>query len=360
MFFKLSIVFWLLPCFTFSQLSIYQNIDQQGRQARLERFKIYKGNNIPEGLNDKATSVYLQKGNLATFAENEDGTGASFCYVAAVKDLKINLPQKLSMKVSFIRCLPVSNVNKKGAGQTHNSYIAKLNAGWFYDWHSNNAGLPAPEYVIMAKGADKADYQQPVIDSYIANSKVSHLLAFNEPDVKAAHPLTPPEEAITMYRNLLQTGLRLGSPVSGQFGPDSTNWLSKFMQMADAQNLRIDFIALHWYDWVYWRANKIAEPDVQGIFERFKTYVTAAHNRYKRPLWITEFNSNRNTTEKTHVEFMKLAIPWLDAQPYVERYAYFFPPKVQSESANVLTAAGAAYKSYVSVPAFKENVEEYK
>lgn len=352
------VCFFLAPVFCMAQITVYEDVNQKGANTKLALAQIFKGNDIPLSLNNKLMSFHLKKGYLATFAENNDGTGNSICYIASVSDIKMNFPAGLTKNISFIRCLPYTNVNKKGAGQTHNDYIAKLNASWFYDWHSNNTGNPAPEYVMMAKGENKADYESAAIAEFIAKPKATHLLAINEPDVKAAHPLTPPEDAVKMYRNLLQTGLRLGSPVAGQFGPDSTSWLKKFMALADDENLRVDFIALHWYDWIYWRQFKNPEPDVKEVFERFKAYVIHAHELYNRPIWVTEFNCNRNTTEQTHIEFMKLAIPWLDAQPFVERYAYFFPPKVQPEVDGKPTAAGLEYATYTSVPSLKKNVDE--
>jgi len=60
---------------------------------------------------------------------------------------------------------------------------------------------------------------------------------------------------------------------------------------------------------------------------------------------------------------MKRAMPWLDQQDFVERYAYFQPyggngdfHEVRNDSDTPLTAMGRLYRDHESVPALKDGV----
>ncbi|MEO9572301.1 MAG: hypothetical protein ABJG40_13995, partial [Polaribacter sp.] len=92
-------------------LKIYNQINLTGQEH-----EIYPGyyNGTLGTYDDWAVSFTLEKGYMVTFAENVNGTGASKIYVAAEKDLKINLPENLQKIVSFIRLGPWFDVHKKG------------------------------------------------------------------------------------------------------------------------------------------------------------------------------------------------------------------------------------------------------
>jgi len=99
------------------------------------------------------------------------------------------------------------------------------------------------------------------------------------------------------------------------------------MDKAAKQKARVDFIALHWYDWGNQNNNKDADfLTAEAVFNRFVRYIENVHMNYPDlPLWVTEFNANVNrTSEDIHKTFMKLATEWMDRQDYIERYAYFF------------------------------------
>ena len=52
------------------------------------------------------------------------------------------------------------------------------------------------------------------------------------------------DEAIALWPKLEELGVPLGSPVPAE---TQGTWLEKFMQKANENNLRVDFIALHIY-----------------------------------------------------------------------------------------------------------------
>lgn len=66
-----------------------------------------------------------------------------------------------------------------------------------------------------------------------------------------------------------------------------------------------------------------------------------------RPLWITEFASSTGTDAQKE-NFLKAVLPWLDAQTYVERYAYFgdFQGILINENGTGLSRLGEIYNNY--------------
>lgn len=341
-----------IPSTTTPPLTIYQYAGQAGAEAPIVARAIFKGDSIPAGMNDNFSSFHLLQGYMATLSENEDGTGFGFTYVAQSSDLVADLPPQLAENVSFIRVLPLQNVLKKGAGNTNNTLIDSLNVSWFYDWGPLDHSTSTREYALMAWGRGAAN--NPVrVDGYIEKDTITHLLSFNEPD-NANQSNIPYTEAVSLHKLLLRTGYRVGSPAPEEGNADK--WLLNFMNKAAQDTAKVDFIALHWYDWGGWSSAHNPSPNPVNVFNRFKNYLTRMYDLYKKPIWITEFNANRNTTPETHAAFMELALPWLDAQPFIERYAYFFPPTVPAMAGGTLTEVGRIYRNHVSTPSITGNI----
>jgi hypothetical protein len=160
--------------------------------------------------------------------------------------------------------------------------------------------------------------------------------------------------AVPIYKNLMKTGLRMVSP-AGTEGA-ATGWLKDFNIAAEAQDVRIDAIAVHWYDWGN-NPKVNTNPTAQQVFDRFKTYLTTIHNLYGLPIWITEFNANPYRSTAVNLGFMKLALPYLESLDYIERYAWFQP---SSGVANYFDAngnytdVGIYYKNATSNPSIPE------
>jgi Glycosyl hydrolase catalytic core len=335
-----------------AQLVIHQNYDQTGTNATCLASTIYKGSTIPGGLNDGIKSITLSQGFQAVLAVNEDGSGESFCYVAKISNVSVNLATALQDKISFIRVLPITNVFKKGACTQVDLNPALLNIPWFYDWGVNDNSAPGREYTLMAWDENWVDTEAK-IDGYIAKSGITSMLTFNEPDGIGQGNVTWYNGA-SLYKRLLRTGYRMGSPSTTE--GEYNDWLLFFMNRAKRDTLRVDYVGIHWYDWGNWLSTNNANPDVNGVFTRFKNYVTNAYNLYKKPIWITEFNCNVNRPTAVHQAFMALALPWLETNPQVERYSYFFEDHSPESIGGVLTPIGQFYKDYVSTPAITTNL----
>jgi hypothetical protein len=353
-----------------AQLTIYANFNQQGSSATCLPRTVYVNTSIPGGLNNAIKSISLNQGFMATLAENSDGSGESFCYVANVSNITVNLAFELQNKVSFIRVLPipVTVVKKKGAGAGRNGERDSLNVTWFYDWGRDDVSTATQEYAPMMWGAYSTF--ETTMNTVVNKPNVTHYLAFNEPDQEgqsgSSLTTTDPLVAIPYYKRMLRSGMRMGSPAA------SNTWMKTFADEAEVQKLRFDYVTVHWYDWGYVCGRfvncsdlSVPKPGDAGvvsmnateIFNRFKNDITYIYNLHKKPIWITEFHAHKLRPDPVQLAFMRLALPWLDANPNVERYAYFFGNDVITGTGmTTLNPAAQFYSDHASVNAYTENI----
>jgi Glycosyl hydrolase catalytic core len=313
---------------------------------------------LPSEYEDKINSFYLPKGFLVVFAENSDGTGESACFVAIKSAIKAILPVRLQNKVSYVRYKAVNNPTKKGSANTNESTVIASEAEWYYSWGLTRPSFPNQKFVAMTWG--KSSCTNKNVTYLVRRTDIDHLLSFNEPDSKGQSNV-PVDTAIVRYKIMQKSGLRLGSPVTTQDQAFRTDgWLPKFMELATKENLRIDYITLHWYDWGNEKNNKQTDAlTAEVVFKRFVAYVEWIRLWYpKKSIWITEFNANINRTSvEVHKIFMQLATNWMDTQVDIERYAYFFPSTLPEKDANNnLTELGAYWKEINSSESFKSNI----
>jgi hypothetical protein len=132
---------------------------------------------------------------------------------------------------------------------------------------------------------------------------------------------------------LAKQGLRIGSPsvTNADTAGKGIDYLKQFMNTCN--DCQIDFVVAHYYAW-----DKAAD---------FKAYLQKFHTTFNKPVWITEFG----VTEGNADEFLKQVLPWLDAQPWIERYAYHMVAPTTdikyliSADGNSLSSTGQVYAS---------------
>ena len=337
-------------------LKVYSGESLHGDLGEIASNEIYNGEKIPNNLENNIQSFILNKGYMATFSVNINGTGKSKVFIASESDVVVEeLPSLLTNGISFIRVIPWNWAAKKGIGGHHFG----LDDSWHYLWSNNGSSTLNKEYSPMAWGAGATDSED--ITKYKAMYKATHILGFNEPDDCNGQSgqysnLCIPDTAIMHYKNLMKTGLRMVSPACREQAWD--DWLDSFNILAKENDIRIDVIAVHWYDWgVNPKNSPNADPNL--IFGRFKNYLTKVYNHYQLPIWITEFNANLNRTKFVNHEFMKLAIPYLDSLDYVERYAWFQPVSDVADfydTSGAFTSIGTYYKNNNSSPSIPEKI----
>ena len=338
-----------------SNLTVFSENNFNGEFGNISNSDVFADESIPSNLNNNISSFKLKKGFMATFAENNDGTGNSKVFIASKDDIVIDeLSDYLNNKISFIRVLPWNWVSKKGTAGD----IQYMNNNWFYKWSNNGDSDLDREYTPMAWGKGAADDDND-IEIIKSKYKSTHILAFNEPDDCNGQSgqygnMCVVDTSLTYYKNLLKSGLRMVSPACRQ---DAVfNWLNEFNSKAIDENIRIDVIAVHWYDW---GSNPQNSPNAnpQDVFNRFVNYLESVHQMYGLPVWITEFNANRHRNEWVHRQFLQLALPFLEETDYIERYS-FFPPTTQVanffDDNNNFTQIGEFYYNFNSSESMQE------
>lgn len=183
---------------------------------------------------------------------------------------------------------------------------------WMYDWEAVIDGeAPDLEFVPLLHSNQEwcASTWNTNIENARKKYKVSHVLSFNEPDqVGGGGSNMDVATAVATHLKLIQPlasqGLRIGSPAvtNGNEPGKGIEWLKSFMQLCIG--CQVDFAVTHYYAW--------AKP------QDFKDYLNKFHDTFNLPVWVSEFG----VTEGDAAEFLKEVLPWLDAQPWIERYAY--------------------------------------
>ena len=332
-----------------SPLTVYDNENLQGSSAPITVNTIHSGDAIASSMNNKIESFILKKGFMATFAVQNDGTGSSKNYIASETDLVINaFPKLLQNSISFIRVMPWNWVTKKGRNDTSTD----LNTSWRYKWNPDEISTVNWEFAPMAWGHTSANDDADTAN-FVGKYNSPYVMSFNEPDDCTGQSgqygnLCQTDVAIEYHKNLMKTGMRIVSPGGREEAP--FGWLEEFYNKATAQDIRIDVIAVHWYDW---GSNPVANPNPTAlqVFNRFKAYLTNVHNLYGLPIWITEFNANPARSQAINAGFLALALPYLESLDYIERYCWFpyntgthFYTSLDA-SATTLSQVGTIYKN---------------
>jgi hypothetical protein len=239
---------------------------------------------------------------------------------------------------------------KKGVGVWEfagtKSALADVGAGWYYNWSSNNDAMPAPagvDFVPMIWG--KADVTAAKLKQVKAEG--DELLGFNEPDLDGQAKMSV-EDALAAWPKLEGTGLRLGSPAVAFGGDTAGGWLDRFMTGAKQKGYRVDFITLHWY----------GSDFSSAAAGQFLGYVDAVHQRYGKPIWVTEYGlmnfsgSPKYPTGAQAATFIKATTKGMASRRFVERYAWFGLPAVGDSAdfglyrdGKTPTEAGKAYRA---------------
>lgn len=203
----------------------------------------------------------------------------------------------------------------------HPGALTPLHARWAYDWSwEPPARTPRLEWVPMVWGTGSVTRQSiSALTADRRSARASALLGFNEPDSGSQANMSP-QQAASLWPRLESTGLRLGSPAPAV---PSDGWLDRFMALARARKLRVDFIALHFYQ-------DFTDPHA---VDELRGELIALHRHYRKPIWITEIGALdiRPWGEHMHTSptpalagaYMRRLLPMLDALSFVERYAWF-------------------------------------
>ena len=327
-------------------LKFYNGDNATGNSGGCYTVKTLVGNAIPGGMNNKINSLRLRRGFAAVVGVNNDCVGVSKFYSAPTRDRIINLPDHLKNKISFIRAIRLDETTtKKGlaggsAASARNSAVA-AGATWYYAWNNNLEHIDGLEYVPMKWRGNNNEANRAV---QLGAKNFSHMLTYNEPDHHNQANMTV-ARAIELYPLNLRSGLRMGSPVVTQDG--FRRWLSDFMDETRRRDYRVDFLAMHWYDWGNQNNNNNSG---EAIRRRMTSKITnqrriVGGTNTGMAVWLTEFNANPNRRDDNiQGDFIAAAGEYIDRTSWFERYSVFRSRNANFGPANNLRAAGIAFR----------------
>ncbi|GAA5866450.1 hypothetical protein JCM3774_004688 [Rhodotorula dairenensis] len=208
----------------------------------------------------------------------------------------------------------VSNSGKKGAGYNTPEFTEQLGLEWAYNWASAPGGKlgDGVMYVPQLWGKKTDLWEKEATAAIKAGS--THILGPNEPDLAEQANMSPLEAALVWKAEIerFSGSAKLVSPgvTNGVKTADGKKmgvpWLLDFV--AACTDCTIDAYALHWYD-------------AAGNTDYFTSYLTEAYSKLKKPIWLTEFMGTGTPAEQK--KFLEFAVPWLEKQTFIERYAVF-------------------------------------
>ena len=198
--------------------------------------------------------------------------------------------------------------------------LSESGASWYYTWSATPgvAGPPGTAFVPMIWGT--ADVTASTLSQ--VKQEGPYLLGFNEPDMASQSNMTP-AQALSLWPQLMATGMQLGSPAVADDGATPGGWLDQFMSGATARGYRVNFITLHWYG---------SDFATGAAVSQLQSYLQAVYARYHLPIWLTEFGMVKfgsPTTYPTDAQqsaFLTGAASMMASLGYVQRYAWFALP----------------------------------
>ena len=195
---------------------------------------------------------------------------------------------------------------------------------WAYNWGSSpyypaTSGTtfnPALHFIpiLWSDASDLTAIWQANVAQARASLRADALLAFNEPDgCDGGQSCMSVSKAVGAYKQWMQPyagSIALGAPaVSNAQGPGlGLDWLSQFM--GNCTGCTVDFVPIHFY-------GDVLDPG------QLTSYVTQAYRMFGKPIWVTEYGTTSGTPEQV-MSWLKQVVPWLEAQAWVVRHAYFW------------------------------------
>ncbi|KIM74815.1 glycoside hydrolase family 128 protein [Piloderma croceum F 1598] len=221
----------------------------------------------------------------------------------------------LTLALSF--AVPSAGTSQRGLAWAANNNLApKLGSPsivkWYHHWQNGPVSqMPSKnEYVPMFWGEKyRSLWNERVAEM---NKKApKNLMSLNEPDVVGQANMDPNAAADLYMKEVYpwsKKGVKLCTPAIVW----NLKWMQTFLSAIKKQGGHADMTCMHWYG--SWK-------DLAGL----QKYVEAVHSLTNMPVWIPELGvtTASNPSESQLKTFMTEALTWLDAQPYVERYAWF-------------------------------------
>lgn len=261
------------------------------------------GRNVSGPWVNKARAFTLKRGYMCTVANDAGGTGYSHCYIANSQDRTIVLPKELAGKLGFFRIFRWQWPTKLGMGDARADELMELtNSSWYYDWGAGRSSKKNAEYVPQRHheaGQSNSNGYKGAWESWdninASDNTCTHVLGQNEPDNTSGgnevytYVREIPADArekhgdyplVDVADKFLYSGKRIGTFACCN---PNTGWVSEYVNWCRDNNIRIDFVATHYY---------IGGQSPQGCIDR----LWSLYNATGLPVWVTEWNNGANWT----------------------------------------------------------------
>jgi hypothetical protein len=220
---------------------------------------------------------------------------------------------------------------------------------WWYNWST------APESAVSGSYRGVMEFVPMIWDEtrYASASSIPSgaktLLGFNEPNFFAQANLSAAQAAAEwpkVQQIARDRGMKLASPAVNFCGPaaschdtDPFHYLETFF--AACTGCQVDYIAAHWY-----------ACDLSAL----QWYIGQLKTKFPtKPIWLTEWACGDGADRSLAVQksYMQSAVPYLEGEPAVAKYAWFadgnaIPNVALTTSAGALTELGQTYTSLAS------------
>ena len=215
---------------------------------------------------------------------------------------------------------------KRGVSENQFQFKAQMEAlapgvSWYYNW-GNTAGryLANEDYMEFVPMCWNRSYNADNIRTFVKeHPEVKYLLGFNEPNFTNQANMTPAAAAQqwpAVQALAKELGLELVAPALN-YSPNPpyqspTQWMDEFVALVGKD--AFDYLAVHSY----------------GGFGVMKDLATTFHERYGKPVWVTEFcywpeegNPNSTVAPESQIASMIQSVEWLEKTEWIYRYAWF-------------------------------------
>ena len=192
---------------------------------------------------------------------------------------------------------------------------------WCYNWgHSplsdDRWAMLQSNGMVCLPMVWNAGFSQNNIATFKAKDPdADYLLGYNEPNLTDQANMTP-QQAAAVWPDFVAAAKSLGLKIVGpavNYGTlsgynDPVKWYDEFLACPGVSIDDIDAIALHCY-----------MPNGQAV----KSLMIRKFVKYGKPIWLTEFENGEAQNEASQIGFCQETVTYLEADPHVERYAWF-------------------------------------
>jgi hypothetical protein len=228
--------------------------------------------------------------------------------------------------------------SKKGISYNDASLVSLFSDGsWAYNWDMSVGGsLPnGVEYVPMFWGTGSESGWDAAVQTALASGS-THLLGFNEPDLSSQSNIDA-ATAAALYKQYITpyaSQATLVTPaVTNGGAPMGLTWMEQFLTDCNGE-CGATVMAFHYY----------ADDNVSNFENYVNQAISTAASYGISEVWITEFQAT-GVSDDAQTAFINSVVPWLDQQPAVGRYSYFYAADGYLTSGGALSETGSAYNS---------------